>query len=267
MIESSNNWSFWQNWAASENPAAMMQQWQQSGLLDRIPELAAMPQTPQDPQWHPEGDVWTHTKLVCQYAAKLSRRKSLPDAERDILMLAALCHDFGKPDTTAWIDGRYRSPGHAQLGASMSSTFLLRIGAPPEVVSTVPALVREHLAHTNLRDANKRQIRRLIERLQPAKLEQLWLLLEADLGGRPPLPVIMPAYLTKVGKLADEIYSAKQQPAPLINGRHLQELGLKPGPGFRSLLQDCYEAQLAGKITTVTEGLQFLKQHIVERSQ
>ena len=86
------------------------------GVVDRLfPELAALVDCPQEPEWHPEGDVWTHTLLVVDEAR--GRIDDLPYPQRVAVMLGAVCHDFGKPATTAHIDGRIRSLNHEAMGS------------------------------------------------------------------------------------------------------------------------------------------------------
>ncbi len=244
-----------------------MLDWQKQGLLQCIPELAALQGTAQDPQWHPEGDVWIHTVHVCNFGAKISQRDKLGDSERQILLLACLCHDFGKPKTTRVEEGRYRSPGHANISAKMSQSFLKRIAAPSDLIAKVPPLVGEHLAHSYLKQPNRRQVRRLLQRLSPASFPQLLRLIEADLGGRPPLSPGLPASMLEARSLAEELEKERRAEPALLNGTHLKKIGLQPGPEFREILDDCYQAQLAGKFTTVSEGLQFLQVYLQRKEK
>src|SRR5260370_16437054 len=90
------------------------------------PELLPLAETPQDPEWHPEGDVWTHTLQVIDEAAGL-----IPDLAGDqpralTVMLAALCHDLGKASTTKHENGRIRSPGPQEAGVPPSPPPLAR---------------------------------------------------------------------------------------------------------------------------------------------
>lgn len=96
---------------------------QRTGLIETFPELAALVGVAQDPAWHPEGDVWTHTLMVVDEAARL--RGSAND---EALMFAALCHDLGKAHTTEQDEtGRVRSPAHDRAGVALAETFLERL--------------------------------------------------------------------------------------------------------------------------------------------
>ncbi len=96
------------------------------GVIDRLfPELKALVGCPQEPEWHPEGDVWVHTLLVIDQA-----RRRIDDLDRPqqlTVMLGAVCHDLGKPPTTAFIDGRIRSIDHEQAGVAPAAAFLDRL--------------------------------------------------------------------------------------------------------------------------------------------
>src|SRR5438552_6944189 len=118
------------------------------GVIDQwFPEIKALVDVPQDPEWHPEGDVFVHTGLVIDGARKLL--DDLPYAKQVTVMLAALAHDFGKPATTEFVDGRLRSRGHEEAGVSPAKSFLDRLKIHTlegyDVRAQVIALVREHL--------------------------------------------------------------------------------------------------------------------------
>src|SRR5581483_2939016 len=101
---------------------------------------------PQEPGWHPEGDVWTHTLLVVDEAARVASRDGLAPDDRVVLVLAALCHDLGKPETTEVSPDRIRSPRHAGATETFRQ-FLGRINAPPAVAERVLVLCLHHLTH------------------------------------------------------------------------------------------------------------------------
>ena len=81
-----------------------------------FPELQALAGCPQEPEWHPEGDVWVHTLQVIDQAR--TRIDDLPRPQQIAVMLGAVCHDLGKPATTAFIDGRIRSIDHEEQGVA-----------------------------------------------------------------------------------------------------------------------------------------------------
>ncbi|MBR5126676.1 MAG: HD domain-containing protein, partial [Oscillospiraceae bacterium] len=83
-----------------------------------------MSRTQQNPDFHAEGDVWTHTRLVCETLVKLDSFQVLPVDRQQVLFLAALLHDIGKIPTTRWEDGRWTSPNHTLVGSRIARQFL-----------------------------------------------------------------------------------------------------------------------------------------------
>ena len=114
-------------------------------LPERFPWLRPLVGCPQDPRWHPEGDVWTHTTLVGQALVDDPQWLALAPPARAELFAAALLHDLGKPATTKLEgDGTISSIGHTRVGAHMARRELWRLGAPPAVRERVCALIRHH---------------------------------------------------------------------------------------------------------------------------
>jgi tRNA nucleotidyltransferase (CCA-adding enzyme) len=250
-------WGEWQKWAAkSIRPSAGLRVLRETGWLALYPELVALIDCPQDPHYHPEGDVWVHTLFVCDAAATVAIRADLGEEERAVLLLAALCHDLGKPETTATAaDGRIRSFGHAQAGLAPAAALLRRLGTPRAIVDRVLPLVAEHMAHYGM-EASPRAVRRLAVRLAPATLAQWGRLVEADASGRPPRPPANPS--APFLALAEQLGAAHGQPAALVQGRHLMERGVAPGPQLGELLKRAYAAQIDGEFATLEEGLDWL---------
>ena len=140
----------WFKWAEkSATPSAGLKFLAATGWVDHFPEIKDLMGTPQDPEWHPEGDVFIHTGHACDAMARLPEWKSAGPESRQVYMLAILAHDFGKPATTqqAVKDGRGRvvSPGHDALGGKLAQTFLERIHAPPAIQARVVPLVVNHI--------------------------------------------------------------------------------------------------------------------------
>ena len=117
------------------------------GQLEVFPPIAALRDVPQDPEWHPEGDVFVHTGMVVDRAATLARELALEAEDQAILLWSALCHDLGKPDSTViGDDERVRSPGHDRLSAEIARVWLgsLRLGT--RRIDAIDVLVHHHLA-------------------------------------------------------------------------------------------------------------------------
>jgi tRNA nucleotidyltransferase (CCA-adding enzyme) len=259
-------WGEWQKWALKgRRPAAGLRVLAETGWLSLYPELVALVGCPQDPTWHPEGQVFTHTLYVCDAAAEIAVRDRLADDERAVLLFAALCHDLGKPATTiVGEDGRIRSPGHAQAGLELTQALLRRIGCPRAIAAPIVPLVREHMAHIGMA-VNERSVRRLALRLAPATIAQWSRLVEADYNGRPPLPPEAPA--APIAALAQQIGADTGRPAPILQGRHLIAAGMAPGPRLGAMLERAYHAQIDGAFTTEEEGLAWVARHATDETK
>lgn len=219
-----------------------------------FPELAALVGCQQDPVWHPEGDVWAHT-LCCLDAFAKERESTREDL---VVGLAVLCHDFGKPATTAFDRGHIRSLGHEEAGGAPTESFLRRLTNEADLIRDVRILVVSHLKPFSLwcSKAGDSAVRRLAVKV--GRIDRLLRVCRADQEGRPP---IVPE-LREVGWLRDRAAAlavAAAAPKPLVQGRDLIALGMKPGPEFGRLTKLCYEAQLDGKFADLPGGLAYLK--------
>jgi len=240
-----------------EKPSLGLQFLHDTGWLKFFPELERLRGCPQDPAWHPEGDVWTHT-LHC---LDVFAHEKTGDGWEDLVVgMAVLCHDLGKPDTTeTGKDGRIRSLGHEEVGVEITRKFLGRITAHQKLVREVTPLVREHMRPVTLfkSDVSDEGIRRLAVRV--GRVDRLVRVARADALGRPPLASTeFPAGDWLIAR-AEALGIGSTIPEPLIFGRHLIQLGLEPGTEFGKLLSQCYEAQLAGQVRTIDEGLEFIQ--------
>jgi tRNA nucleotidyltransferase (CCA-adding enzyme) len=231
---------------------ALLRAW---GMLPAVaPELVPLEATPQDPEWHPEGDVWTHTLQVVDEAAALLDGLEADRPRQLAVMLGALCHDLGKPSTTRFEDGRIRSRGHEEAGLPPSEALLDRWNVHTregyDVRGQVLALVAQHLKPGQLYDERERvsdgAIRRLARKCEP---DLLYRVAKADCLGRRPgrfEPVAMEWFKERV--LALDV--ATRPPEPLLRGRDLVALGMAPGPRVGEILRAVYEKQLDGVVTT-----------------
>jgi len=262
-------WGEWAKWAEkSIRPSRGLAVLEETGWLAHFPELAALLGTPQDPEWHPEGDVFTHTGHCCDALANLDEWKNSSADRRRMLLLAVLAHDFGKPATTAWAERRgqlrWISPGHESAGGPLAESFLARIGAPKDLIAPVRPLVVHHLAHhSGQGDFSDNRIRRLARKLAPATIDDLCVVMRADHDGRPPLH--SGETLARIEQLrthASRLALSLQAPRPLLLGRHLIALGQSPGPAFKKLLDDAFEAQLDGAFLDEATGITWLKNHL-----
>ena len=245
-------WAEWYKWASfSKYPSFGLNWLRQTHWLQAYPELVALQGCPQDRRWHPEGDVWTHTLLVTDEAARIAQRDHLSLEDRAILLLSALCHDLGKPATTDVTPHGVHSRGHAQA-QGIYHRFLQRLGTPRKYGDRVMALCLNHLSHLGFAGSS-RHVRRLALSLSSAgeSIDMLSRVVEADVSGRPPLPKQMPATMTHILCMAKKLDLTRGAPQPLLFGRHLLDLGIQPGPEMGHILKAVFEAQLEGKFDTL----------------
>ncbi|HEY1106295.1 MAG TPA: HD domain-containing protein [Agromyces sp.] len=140
-----------------------------AGLIDAIPEIAALATTPQDPHWHPEGDVLVHSLWAADLAAAYADEHDVDNERRALLVLAALLHDIGKPDTTTRKDSRISSHGHAERGADVIRSMGRRMRLPQPLVTAAAAIAATHMAHVSVQGTpSARAVRRLRTRLEAA---------------------------------------------------------------------------------------------------
>ena len=229
------------------------------GMLPVVaPELLPLEATPQDPGWHPEGNVWAHTLQVVDEAAALLGDLGDDRPRQLAVMLGALCHDLGKPGTTRFEDGRIRSRGHEEAGLPPTTALLDRWNVHTllgyDVRSQVLALVAHHLKPGQLYDDRERvgngAIRRLARKCEP---DLLYRVARADCLGRRPgafAPVAMEWFRERVRDLD----VAVRPPEPLLMGRDVIALGVTPGPEVGRVLNAVYEKQLDGAVTTPDEA-------------
>lgn len=218
-----------------------------SGWIDHYPEIKVLLNCEQDPEWHPEGDVYKHTGYTLKAAYDIAERDGLSEDERLVLSLAALCHDFGKPITTvSEASGRIASKGHDTAGDIPTRTFLERIGCPDHIARKVRKLVAEHMAHVGIDAPSHRIVRRLADRLSPATMTDWIRLVEADQSGRPPLAKGVPEIAKEMYGMSVALSVSDNKPARILTGKLLIASGMTPSRRFSAILDAAYEAQLEG---------------------
>ena len=228
------------------------------GVVDRLfPELRALVGCPQEPEWHPEGDVWVHTLMVIDEAR--ARIDDLDRARQVTVMLGAVCHDLGKPPTTALVDGRIRSMDHEQAGVAPASALLDRLNIHTldgfDVRAQILGIVAHHLkplaffkSATPVCDGAFRRLARKVD------LELLARVAASDCRGR--TGSFECSGIDWFLARARELGVQHEAPAPLLKGRHLLALGVEPGPRMGEILREVYERQLDGRVTTIDQGIE-----------
>ena len=219
----------------------------ESGLMQGVlPEILVLKGCEQPPQFHPEGDVFIHTRLML---SQLPEEVSLP------LVLSVLLHDIAKPATQTFDpDGRIRFNGHDKLGAEMTDVILKRMKYPNHVIEPTVEAVANHMAFKNVTKLRVAKLKRFMAR--PTFEDEMQLHRVDCLGCH--------GILTNFNFLREkqkEFASEPLIPRPLINGRDLMQHGIAAGPGLGKLLTAVQNLQLEGQITTSEEALAWALAH------
>jgi len=239
------------------------------GVIAQIlPEMEPLYDCPQDPEWHPEGNVWIHTLMVIDEARK--RNDDLDRARLATIMLAAVCHDLGKPATTAMIDGRVRSPGHEAAGVPLATAILDRLNVNTldhvDVRAQVLGITAEHLRpsafHKQKDTVTDGAFRRLAQKVD---MELLVRFGRADCHGRTGTfdCSAMDWFIERARTLGVE----HKPPAPILLGRHLIKLGVTPGPRMGEILRTVYELQLDGSVATLEDAIREAESYLQETTR
>ncbi len=204
-----------------------------------FPEVEALSGVEQNPVYHAEGDVWTHTMMVLDSAAALHGRAK----QAYFFMLSALCHDFGKPETTAVVDGAIHSIGHELKGKAHAEKFLRRLTSEKSVVKYVDNMLELHMQPNTLafRNSSEKATNRLFDKaLCPhdlillATADSLGMKFDRDYFDAEP-------YLWARLEIYNELMSR-----PAVTGDDLIKAGLKPDGNFKAILAYAHKLHLAG---------------------
>jgi len=240
-------------------PSAGLQAAYDMQILEKLhPELQATVGVRQEEDWHPEGDVWEHTKLTVDAMAGIVRREAITGEGKEMLMLAALLHDVGKPETTEIVNDRIHSYNHDNAGLEPAKAFMKKIKRGRKIIDTVLPLIKYHLFLVFNPDPSDRSVRRLSCKLQPATIRQLAYLIEADMIGM----LADEERIKKCQKLlekAEALELAEAMPEPLLTGKILMQEGYAPGPRMGDVLDAAYEAQLNEEFDTVEGAIHWVK--------
>lgn len=209
-----------------------------------LPEVSALKDQEQPPEFHPEGDVFTHTVMMLDGMEKRSVA----------LAYAVLLHDIAKP-VTAFHDGqRLRFHGHAEHGARMAEVILRRLRLPNKVIEEVTACVGRHMRFMDVPKMRRATLRRLVGsptfdiELELHRLDCL-----ACHG-------MMDNY-DAICKARDEFANEPVLPKPWLTGRDLMGLGIPSGPGLGEALKTLYDMQLEGSVPDREALLAWVSDH------
>lgn len=255
----------------SQKPSIGLRYFYELNIASQLfPELTALVGVPQQIEWHPEGDVDVHTLMVVDEASKLI--DDLPYSKQVTVMLAALCHDFGKPATTKFFDGKWRSHGHDEAGIEPTTSFLDKLGIFTldgyDVREQIIQLVRYHLLPGMFykNPPGDGAFRRLARKVEP---DLLYRVAKADALGRNPEWIPKEKWFKAEAQewfieRAKGLKVETKAPDSFLMGRHLIDLGLQPSKEFGEITKAVYELQLDGKVTNVEEAIEAAKKIINE---
>ena len=215
------------------------------GVLRYFPELEVLIDCIQEPEYHPEGDVWIHTMMSLDELARILKEENIQDEYRKLyLFYGILCHDFGKPFCTKEIDGKITSFKHESLGIEPTISFLSKLTNEKKFIEIVCSLVKNHLTpfQLYLAESSLKAIKRLSLKVN---IEDLCLVCLADCLGRTikdkeKCPNATSWLLNKAKEL--EIHNVPIK--PLVQGRDLINLGFKPSEKFKEILEFAFDLQL-----------------------
>jgi putative nucleotidyltransferase with HDIG domain len=215
----------------------------ESGLLgDILPEITAMKGVQQPPEYHPEGDVWTHTLMLLEQLKNPSIT----------LALGALLHDVGKPPTFR-IAERIRFDGHVEEGERMAETILNRLRYSRAEIDQVVALIANHMKFKDVQHMKESTLKRFLR--MPEFGEHLELHRMDVMASNRRLENYELAK-RKLEEFSEEVL----KPEPLITGEDLIAAGYTPGPEFSKMLHAVEDAQLEGRITTADEAMELVRE-------
>lgn len=224
-----------------------------SGLAQHfLPELYPLQGCEQPPQWHPEGDVYVHTRI----ALSLLEQPSLE------LALSVLLHDIGKPPTQTWDEDadRFRFNGHEKVGADMARVILRRLRFPNQLVEDVSFAVSRHMKFMHVQDMRIAKLKRFMAADRFAEELELHRVDCASSNG------FTENYDFLVQK-QEEFAAEPLIPEPFLNGRDLMEhFQLQPGPDMGRILNALQTEQLEGRVCTQDAALSFVKTHCLSQS-
>lgn len=246
-------WGEWEKWAArGVKPSAGLRFLKDTGWISLFPEINSLIGCWQDAEWHPEGDAFEHTCETVDAAARIADRDGVSGEDRVARVIGALAHDFGKPATTVMLNGHWRSPAHDVAGEAPTRSFMKIIGRSPEgqksaddLTERVVKMVIHHMRHIGI-VPNASSVRRIARDISIADMAAV---VEADHSARPPLTGGMPANMQAIVDMAKAQAVFDAQPKPILMGRDLIDMGMKPNKQFGIILSAAFDAQIDGSFS------------------
>ncbi|MDD3007496.1 MAG: CCA tRNA nucleotidyltransferase [Arcobacter sp.] len=229
----------------SSKPSVGFELLRELGVLKYFPELQALINCEQEPEYHPEGDVWIHTLMCLDELAKILEKEKIEDEYKKLyLFYAVLCHDFGKPFCTKEINGKITSYKHESLGIEPTISFLEKLTNEKKFIEIVCSLVKNHLIpfQLYLSHSSEKAVKRLSLKVN---IEDLCLVCLADCLGRD-IEDKCKCYdaINWLNEKAKELEIHNEPIKPLVLGRDLIALGYKPSKEFKEILEFAFDLQI-----------------------
>jgi putative nucleotidyltransferase with HDIG domain len=231
----------------TNNPSKAFELMFETEILQFIlPEIVRIKDCEQDPEWHPEGDVWNHTMILLD---KLTQK-----TKDEALLWAGLLHDVGKPSTFNIVDGKIRASGHAKVGTDIAIKIMTRLKFSNDLIDRVDSMVYNHMKIKDVKKMNKSTLRKLMGR---EDIEDIKLLSFVD------------CLASSGDNEWHEFLEEKQKdfikeekpilPECFINGYDLIDMGFKPGPVIGKVLSIIMDLQLEEEISSKLDALVLAK--------
>ena len=261
----------------SPRPSIGIQALDDMGVIAKyFPEINNLKKTEQRPDYHAEGDVYIHTKMVVDEAAKIIGEWK-EDEDKNIIMLTALAHDFGKPSTTKISDKGFPvQPGHEEAGVKPTLKFLSKITNDKKITDIVPWIVSQHLLpahlHRSKDETTDSTFKRIINKYSVPKLKLLAAVARADMKGRfhrlEDGTVIAPEanevdwFLERIDEVLQKTgQTSEGRIVPLVTGKDLINLGYTEGPYLGKILNDMREKYEDGSIENKEHAIQYINEN------
>jgi tRNA nucleotidyltransferase (CCA-adding enzyme) len=246
------------------------------GWAKFFPEIEALNGLEQDHQYHPEGDVLTHTGYCLESLPGIKTWKESEPERKLLLAYAVLCHDLGKATTTRreWKKSAGRiavtSNGHEREGFKPTESLAKRIGLPVKVIEAAQILTVQHMAHLQVK--TEKEVKKLATALSPknphadnAKLttniQELAVIVEADHSGRPPLEKGRPGAMENIVQIATRLGCLEGPQKPFLSGKSLLSEPLPVGRAMGEVLRQVYQAQIDGTVTDPASAMDWMRKN------
>jgi len=209
-----------------------------------LPELERMKDVQQPPEFHPEGDVFIHTKMLLD---------QLEDASPE-LAFGALLHDVGKPPTFSDDGKRIRFNNHAHIGAEMARDICKRLRFSNRETDDIVSCVENHMTFANVKEMRVGKLKRFVSRdtfsmeLEMHRIDCLASHKQLEL-------------YRFLKRRVRQFRKEELKPKAFVNGHDLINLGISPGPIMKTILEDLYSEQLEGKIKSKADAIKWIKKY------